>query len=96
MQISMSREHEKPTPSPSLMPDDACPLCGWWSCKCGQGRHLARIVIPSPPVGITPFGAAWMCNICASTPGTAPALCQAATDSDPDIDEALRRARGGK
>lgn len=40
--------------------EDACPLCGYWRCRCAE------------------------------------VLRAAATDSDPDMDEALRRVRQGK
>ncbi|MGA5552653.1 hypothetical protein [Streptomyces pseudogriseolus] len=44
-----------------LAADDACPLCGYWRCRCDE-------VLRAFP-----------------------------TDSDPDMDEALRRVRqGGK
>lgn len=41
----------------SAAAEDACPLCGYWRCRCGEALR--------------------------------------ATDSDPDMDEALRRARQG-
>jgi len=117
MQISIARSPERTGPNPSLMPDDACGLCGYWNCKCGQ--NAARIVIPSPTVrplaptggptmrcarcggwvGVAPLGTAWICNVCASMPpGVARAVrpVAAATDSDPDMDEALRRVRQGR
>ncbi|MTE20312.1 hypothetical protein F0L17_14585 [Streptomyces sp. TRM43335] len=43
--------------------DDACPLCGYWRCRCATTF--------APPLHVTP------------------------TDSDPDMDEALRRVRAG-
>jgi hypothetical protein len=43
--------------------DDACPLCGYWTCRCDQVLGVVKFV---------------------------------PTDSDPDIDEALRRVRAGK
>ncbi|CAL9618319.1 hypothetical protein SUDANB58_05774 (plasmid) [Streptomyces sp. enrichment culture] len=41
--------------------DDACPLCGYWRCRCPE---VLRAVLRAVP-----------------------------TDSDPDMDEALRRVR---
>jgi hypothetical protein len=46
--------------------DDACPLCGYWTCRC-NGFVLAGAVTAAAP-----------------------------SDSDPDMDEALRRARQGR
>ncbi|MCA1222192.1 hypothetical protein [Streptomyces sp. 8L] len=46
--------------------DDACPLCGFWTCRCNDGCVPAAAVIAANP-----------------------------TDSDPDMDEALRRVRSG-
>jgi hypothetical protein len=47
--------------------DDACPLCGYWRCRCGgAGLTLACLVLAAAP-----------------------------NDSDPDMDEALRRVRAG-
>ncbi|WP_340564483.1 hypothetical protein [Streptomyces sp. GSL17-111] len=44
--------------------DDACPLCGYWRCRCAEQLHAAYLhAIPA--------------------------------DSDPDMDEALRRVRQG-
>lgn len=44
---------------------DACPLCGFWTCRCPVGaEHVHLFAIP--------------------------------TDSDPDMDEALRRVRQGR
>lgn len=44
--------------------DDACPLCGYWRCRCREVYGLALRAVP--------------------------------TDSDPDMDEALRRVRAGR
>ncbi|SFM01710.1 hypothetical protein [Streptomyces pini] len=41
--------------------DDACPLCGYWRCRCSEVLKLSAV----------------------------------ATDSDPDMEEALRRVRAG-
>jgi hypothetical protein len=48
--------------TPFLAADDACPLCGWWRCRCTE--QAAPCAVPG-------------------------------TDSDPDMDEALRRVRAG-
>ncbi|MEW2374225.1 hypothetical protein AB0940_33460 [Streptomyces sp. NPDC006656] len=47
--------------------EDACGLCGYWTCRCGGDSLTAQAVTAAVP-----------------------------TDSDPDMEEALRRAKAGR
>ncbi|HEX5569063.1 MAG TPA: hypothetical protein VFY14_19445 [Streptomyces sp.] len=51
--------HDRTTACPAA--DDACPLCGYWRCRCTEVLTLRAVP----------------------------------TDSDPDMDEALRHVRNG-
>lgn len=44
--------------------EDACGVCGWWRCRCGEQSHIAVHDGVGPAITASGDSGGWQCNQC--------------------------------